>query len=43
MIPHVRDGIPPSGAFGLKPVSLLGLLPITTFIADSRLFTLPTI
>ena len=41
-IPHVRDGIPPSGAFWPKPLNLFGLLPVTTFIADSHVFTIPT-
>jgi hypothetical protein len=34
---------PPPVPFWLKPVSPVGLLPITTFIADAPLFTLPTI
>ena len=31
------------GAFWLKPISILGLLLITTFIKSSRVFTIPSI
>jgi hypothetical protein len=42
-IPHVRDGMPPSIAFWLKPDNLFGLFPVTTFIADSHVCTIPTL
>jgi len=41
-MPYVRDDMPTSGAFWLKPVNLFGLLPITTFITGSHMFTIPT-
>jgi hypothetical protein len=43
MTGYYRDPVPATVPFWLKPVSILGLLLITTFIERSRVFTLPSI
>ena len=43
MTGYYRDPVPAPVPFWLKPVSILGLLLITTFIESSRLFTIPSI
>jgi hypothetical protein len=43
MIGYYRDPVPAPVPFWLKPVSILGLVLITTFIESSRLFTIPSI
>jgi hypothetical protein len=43
MTGYYRDPVPAPVPFWLKPVSILGLLLITTFIESSRMFTIPSI
>jgi hypothetical protein len=43
MTEYYRDSVPAPVPFWLKPVSILGLVLITTFIESSRLFTIPSI
>ena len=43
MTGYYRDPVPAPVPLWLKPVSILGLLLITTFSESSRLFTLPSI
>ena len=43
MTRYYRDPVPAPVPFWLKPVSILGLLLITTFIERSRVFTIPSI
>jgi hypothetical protein len=43
MTGYYRDPVPAPVPFWLKPVSILGLLLITTFIESSRVFTIPSI
>jgi hypothetical protein len=43
MTGYYRDPVPAPVPFWLKPVSIFGLLLITTFIESSRLFTIPSI
>jgi hypothetical protein len=43
MTGYYRDPVPAPVPFWLKPVSILGLSLITTFIESSHLFTIPFI
>ena len=43
MTGYYRDPVPATVPFWLKPLSILGLLLITTFIESSRVFTIPSI
>ena len=43
MTGYYRDPVPATGPFWLKPLSILGLVLITTFIESSRVFTIPSI
>jgi hypothetical protein len=43
MTGYYRDPVPAPVPFWLKPISILGLLLITTFIESSRVFTIPSI
>ena len=43
MTRYYRDPVPAPVPFWLKPVSILGLVLITTFIESSHLFTIPSI
>jgi hypothetical protein len=43
MTGYYRDPVPAPVPFWLKPVSILGLVLITTFIENSHLFTIPFI
>ena len=43
MTGYYRDPVPATVPFWLKPISILGLLLITTFIESSRVFTIPSI
>ena len=43
MTGYYRDPVPATVPFWLKPVSIFGLLLITTFIKSSHLFTVPSI
>jgi len=43
MTGYYRDPVPAPVPFWLKPLSILGLLLITTFIESSRVFTIPSI
>jgi hypothetical protein len=43
MTGYYRDPVPAPVPFWRKPISILGLLLITTFIESSRVFTVPSI
>ena len=43
MTEYYQDSVPAPVLFWLKPVSIFGLVPITTFIKSSHVFTLPCI
>ena len=43
MTEYYQDSVPAPVPFWLKPVSILGLVLITTFIESSHLFTIPFI
>ena len=43
MTEYYRDPVPAPVPFWRKPVSILGLLLITTFIESARPFTIPSI
>ena len=43
MTGYYRDPVPAPAPFWLKPISILGLVRITTFIESSHLFTIPSI
>jgi hypothetical protein len=43
MTGYYRDPVPAPVPFWRKPLSILGLVLITTFIESSRVFTLPSI
>ena len=43
MTGYYRDPVPAPVPFWLKPVSILGLVLITTFIERSHVFTIPSI
>ena len=43
MTGYSRDPVPAPVPFWLKPVSILGLVLITTFSESSRVFTIPSI
>jgi hypothetical protein len=40
---YYRDPVPTPVPFWLKPLSILGLVLITTFIESAHLFTIPSI
>ena len=43
MTGYYRDPVPATVPFWLKPIRILGLLLITTFIESSHVFTIPSI
>jgi len=43
MTGYYRDPVPATVPFWLKPIRILGLLLITTFIESSRVFTIPSL
>ena len=43
MTEYYQDSVPAPVPFWLKPVSIFGLVLITTFIESSHLFTIPAI
>jgi hypothetical protein len=43
MTEYYQDSVPAPVPFWLKPVSIFGLVLITTFIESSPLFTIPSI